>query len=446
MNGRAPTTRYTPAPGSRVAYQVFGGGENDVVFVPSWGNCVDAMWDEPRISRFFDCLSAFTRVICFDKRGTGTSDPVPLQELPALEQWMEDVRAVMEAAASQQACLIGANEGGMMAMLFAATFPEAASSLILIDSCARLLRAPDYPMGMPAEVTGRYLARFEAEWGTGATMEMVAPSVAHDVRLREWYARYERLSLSPASARAMYANVFRLDLRPVLAAIRVPTLVLHRQGDRQIRVEHGRYLAQHIRDAKYVEIPGDDYYFWLGFEPLVEEIEEFLTGRRLAPERDRMLATVLFTDIVASTERAVAMGDHDWRDLLDAHHSIVRGELTRFRGREISTAGDGFFAVFDGPARAIRCASRIRDAVRALGLEIRAGLHTGEVEMTGDDVAGIAVHIGARVASAARPSDVVVSRTVVDLVAGSGISFEDLGVQPLKGVPGEWQLLRVASA
>jgi class 3 adenylate cyclase len=434
-----PETRYARGKDGNVAYQVVGDGPLDLVFIPGWANNVDAMWEEPSLARFLRRLATFSRLLCFDKRGTGVSDTVPLAALPTLEDWSDDVGTVMRAAGSTRAALLG--HSGPMAMLFAATHPEQTSALILVDTYARLARDVDYPWGMPLARTRQAFERVWEEWGTGSNLDVLAPSMAGDERFRRWYARYERLAMGPRAARALNTSAFESDLRSVLPAIRVPTLVLHRIGNRFIRVGHGRYLADHIRGAKFVELPGDDHMFYVGeTEAMLSEIEEFLTGARPVPEFDRVLATVLFTDIVGSTERAAALGDRAWRALLDTHHEIVRRELERHRGREIQVVGDGLLATFDGPARAIRCACAMTDAVRGLGIDIRAGLHTGEIELVGSDVAGIAVHIGSRVAGEAGAGEVLVSSTVKDLVAGSGIRFADRGLHVLKGVPGEWRL------
>lgn len=439
-----PETRFARTKNGDVAYQVIGDGPLGLAFIPSWLSNVDAMWEEPSLARFLNRLATFSRLVCFDKRGSGVSDPVPLAALPTLEEWMEDVRAVMDAARLEHAALLGIAEGGPMAMLFAATYPERTSALILVDTAARLLRDVDYPCGLPADQVPRFLARLKDVWGTGETVPFVAPSAQHDDRFRRWLARYERLAIAPQAHLQMYAQHFERDLRAVLSSIRVPTLVLHRVGDRHIRVAHGRYLAGHISNAKYVELPGDDHLFFAGdSEAMLAAIEQFLTGVRPMPEIDRVLATVLFTDIVRSTERAVTLGDRAWRALLETHHGIVRRLLERHRGREIKSTGDGFLATFDGPARAIRCACDIRDDVRALGIEVRIGLHTGECELMEDDVAGVAVHIGARVMANAGPGEVVVSSTVRDLVAGSGLRFVDRGIHVLEGVLGEWRLFGV---
>jgi class 3 adenylate cyclase len=332
--------------------------------------------------------------------------------------------------------------------MFAATYPGRTSALALYGTFARMLRAPDYPIGLPAELFGQFLQRIEESWGTGAiSAEYFAPSMAADEAFRQSWARFERLAVSPGGMQALMRLLHETDARHALSSIRVPTLILHRSGDRVARVEGARYIAERIQGAKYVELPGPDHFPWVGnTDAILDEVEEFLTGARRSPELDRVLATVMFTDIVGATERAVALGDRRWRELLDSHHVVVREQLARFRGREIDTAGDGFLAAFDGPARGVRCADAIVREVRRLGLQVRAGLHTGECEVLGDKLSGIAVHTGARVASAAGPGEVVVSGTVKDLVAGSGIRFADRGVQTLKGIPGEWHLYAVASA
>jgi class 3 adenylate cyclase len=439
-----PETRYAPSRDGYIAYQVVGDGPLDLVFIPFWTSNIEVMWEEPSLVRFLRALSTFSRVLCFDKRGTGVSDPVPLAALPTLEEWMDDVRAVMDAGGSKRAALLGSGEGGQMAMLFAASHPERVSALILVDTCARYLRDVDYPWGLPADRVPRFLRRLEELWGTGRFVDHLAPSVAHDDRFRRWYGRYERLMSGPRAMATMYAAHLERDLRGMLPSIRVPTLVLHRVGDRQIRIGHGRYLAQHIPAAKYVELPGKDHLFYVGdTETMLGEIEEFLTGVRPLPESGRVLATVLFTDIVTSTERSAQVGDRRWKDLLDQHDTLIRRELERHRGRLVKNTGDGILATFDGPARGIRCAQAIATGVKALGIEVRAGLHTGEVELRGDDVTGMGVNIAARVMDAAGPGAVVVSSTVKDLVAGSGVHFADRGAHHLRGVPGEWRLFVV---
>jgi class 3 adenylate cyclase len=357
---------------------------------------------------------------------------------------MDDVRAVMDAAGSQRAALFGISEGGPMCVLFAATYPERTTALILYGSYAKRVWDPEYPWAPTQEERQKWYDLLQREWGGVADLATVAPSVANDEPFRQWWAMYLRRSASPAAALAFGQMNTQIDVREVLPAIRVPTLILHRTGDRDIDVGGARYLSQRIRDARYVELSGDDHLPWVGdVDALLDEVEEFLTGARHVPDHDRVLATVLFTDIVGSTEKAEALGDRAWRELLGRHHALVRTELARFRGREVDTAGDGFLAVFDGPGRAIRCGCAIRDNVRQLGIEIRAGVHTGEVELIGDKPAGLAVHIGARVAATAGPGEVVVSSTAKDLVAGSGIRFTERGPFPLKGIAGEWRLYRV---
>jgi len=407
---------------------------------------VEYAWEEPWYSDYLRRLASFSRLILLDRRGTGLSDRVA--ELPSLEQRMDDVRAVMDAAGSERAALFGHSEGGPMCMMFAATYPARTSALVLYGTFARLMRAPDYPIGAPAEAAEKFLEQIEQSWGTGITSaNHFAPTLANDDNFRRSWARFERFAVSPAGMKALMRIIYATDARHVLSVIRSPTLILHRTGDRVARVEGARYVAERIQGSKYIEMPGVDHFPFVGdTDAIVGEVQEFLTGVRHAPEPDRILATVMFTDIVGATETAAALGDRRWRDLLDSHHVAVREQLAQFRGREIDTAGDGFLAAFDGPARAIRCACSIVRAARRLGLEIRAGLHTGECEVMGGKLSGIAVHIGARVASMAGRGEVLVSGTVKDLVAGSGIGFEDRAVQTLKGVPGEWHLYAVASS
>jgi pimeloyl-ACP methyl ester carboxylesterase len=440
-----PTTKYAKSADVHIAYQVVGEGAQNLVLVPGWVSHVEYAWEDPSCSHFLRRLASFSRLILLDRRGTGLSDRV--SELPTLEQRMDDVRAVMDAAGAERAALFGLSEGGAMCLTFAATHPSRTSALMLYGAFARLLRAPDYPIGVPAGLFGQLLELVEQSWRTGSlSADYFAPSLAHDEAFRRSWARFERLGVSPSGIKALLRITQDTDARPALPVIRVPTLIMHREGDRVIRVEAARYIAERIQGAKYVELPGPDHFPWVGdADAILDEVEEFLTGARRSPEPDRVLATVLFTDIVGATERAVALGDRRWRELLDSHHTGIREQLTRFRGREIDTAGDGFLAAFDGPARGVRCAGAIVREMRRLGLEIRAGLHTGECEILGDKLSGIAVHTGARVASVARAGEVLVSSTVKDLVAGSGITFEDRGIQVLKGLPGEWHLYAAAS-
>jgi class 3 adenylate cyclase len=427
--------------GQYIAYQVCGSGDSDIVFIPDWVTNLDVMWEEPTVARFLDRLASMGRLICFDKRGTGVSDPIPLGAVPTFEEWMGDVGSILKAAGSERAALVGHGDGSPMAILFAATHPQKTSALVLADAYARRSRAPDYSSGIPPKIADLYIETILRNWGTGQDTIVGAPSLANNLTFIEWRARYERLAMSPGVFNVTYPTTFQLDVRPVLETIRVPTLVLHRAENRYIRVGNGRYLADHIPGAEFVELPGADHFFHAGdIDAFLDPVEEFLTGSGESADDDRVLATVMFTDIVGATEYVDRVGDRAWRELLERHHAIVRKELNRYRGREIDTAGDGFFATFEGPARGVRCALAIRDAVKSLGVEIRAGVHTGECEVVSDKVSGIAVHIGARVMSRARPSEVLVSRTVKDLVAGSGLDLVDSGRHTLKGVAGEWRL------
>jgi pimeloyl-ACP methyl ester carboxylesterase len=440
-----PHTRYAKRPEGMIAYQVLGDGPLDLIFVDAFPTNVEIMWEEPGIAHFLRRLGSFSRLICYDHFGHGVSDRY-CGTGHALDSSLDDMRAVMDAVGSQRVVLFGHGEGGMMVMLFAATYPERVSSLILADSAARRIRAPDYEWGIPGDEFDRIAELFDQGFGTGAHIDVLAPSRAQDRAFRDWFGRYSRLTIGPTDAATVWRGILlRNDLRPVLPSIRQPTLVLHHGGNRYIRVGHGRYLAQHIPNAKYVELPGEDHLYYVGDSDVVlNEVQEFLTGARHVFEEDRVLATVLFADIVDSTERAAELGDRRWRELLERYYEMARREVTRYRGREVDTAGDSFFATFDGPARPIRCACTLRDVVSSLGISIRAGLHTGECERMGDKVGGIAVHTGARVAGQAQPGEVLVSSTVKDLVAGSGLQFHDRGVHALKGVPGEWRLFAVA--
>ena len=429
--------------GQSVAFEVIGDGPLDLVFIPDWVGNLDVMWEDPTLAAFLERLARFSRVICFDKRGTGLSDPVPLGAVPTWEEWMYDVGTVMDAAESRRAAIFGHGDGGGMALLFAATSPERTTALVLADAYARRMRAEDYPWGLPEEAVPKMVDAILKSWGTGEAARVGAPSLAGNAAFIEWRGRFERLAMSPGQFNPVYPRTYDVDLRWLLPTVRVPTLVLHRAGNRYVVPGNGRFLADSIDGARYIELQGDDHFFHAGdVEAMLGPVEEFLTGSRAVPEPERVLATVLFTDIVGATSVAERMGDGAWRELLDRHHAVVRRELKRFNGREIDTAGDGFFASFEGPARGVRCAMAIRDAIRPLGIEIRAGLHTGECERSGEKLAGIAVHIGARVAGLAEADEVLVSRTVKDLVSGSGLIFVDRGVHQLKGVSDSWQLYR----
>jgi class 3 adenylate cyclase len=433
-----PVTRYAKSGDVHIAYQVTGEGPLDLVWVPGFVSHLEHHWEEPAMARFTERLASFSRLIRFDKRGTGLSDRVAI---PTLEQRMDDVRLVMDAVGSERAALFGISEGGPMSLLFAATYPKRTVALVIYGSYAKRSWSPDHPHGLRDSQWDALFDTMEREWGGPMGLEIWAPGAAKDERLKQWWATYLRLAASPGAAIQVMRMNREIDVRHVLPAIRVPTLILHRNGDRLTSIAQARVMAEHIVGARFVELPGDDHLFTVGdTDVILDEIEEFLTGVRHGPEPDRVLATVLFTDIVGSTEKAAALGDRRWRDLLEQHGAVVRRELGRFRGREIDTTGDGFLATFDGPARGIRCARAVSEGVHALGLEVRAGLHTGEVELLDDKVAGLAVHIGARVAAAAGPGEVLVSSTVKDLVAGSGLRFQDRGLQALKGVPGEWHL------
>ena len=424
-----------------IAYRVFGAGPRDLVLIPGTLSHAELYWDFPVNQYLLKRLTSFARVIVFDKRGQGLSDRVGEQ---TLEERIGDVRAVMDAAGSARATIFGWSEGGPMSLMFAATYPERTSALILCGSFASIKSGP---RDVSPERWEMFLHHIETEWGKGVLVPINAPSRRNDQTFLEWFGRLERASASPGSIVALMRANYDIDVRHVLPAIQAPTLILHRVGDKTVPVESGRYLAQHIGGARYVELPGDDHLLQAfdaeTLELLIDEIEEFVTGARHGPEPDRVLVTVMFTDIVSSTERAAAVGDRRWRQLLEGYVGMARQQLERFRGREIDVAGDGLFAIFDGPARAIRCACAIRDAVHQLGLEVRAGLHTGECEVAGAKVSGISVHTGARIAAAAQPQEVLVSGTVKDLVAGSGIRFADRGTHVLKGVPDNWRLFSV---
>jgi pimeloyl-ACP methyl ester carboxylesterase len=437
-----PDTRYALSGGVNIAYQVLGEGPRDLVFVPGWVSNIEGYWEEPALARFFTRLASFSRLILFDKRGTGLSDRVA--DMPSLEVRMDDVRAVMDAAGSEQATLFGTSEGGPMCALFSATHPARTSALIMAGSYPRRTRAPDYPWGPTDEEFLAWMGQMGREWGGPFGLDARAPSMAGDKRFRQWWARLLRMSASPAAAEALTTMNAEIDIRHILRSIRVPTLILHSVHDQAIDFGASQYMADRIPQAKLVRLPGPDHLVWLSdADTIVGEVEEMLTGARRGHEGDRVLATVLFTDIVGATEEAASLGDRRWHDLLDSHHGLVRRELSRFRGREINTAGDGFFAAFDGPARAIRCACAISEGVQPLGLSVRAGLHTGECEVMGSEIGGIVVHTGARIAALAGPGEVLVSSTVKDLVAGSGLRFSDYGTKSLKGVPGEWHLYSV---
>jgi pimeloyl-ACP methyl ester carboxylesterase len=433
------TIRYAKSGPVHVAYQVFGNGTVDLVFVPGFISHLEIWWSEPAHARWLRRLGESARVILFDKRGTGLSDRVDPQ--PDMDARMDDVRAVMDAVGIGRAAIMRISEAGSLASLFAATHPERCQALILYGAFAR------FSSWFPTEAALQQFYRYaDTTWGTGASLPMFVPSMVGNKAFEEWWAKFERLGANPAACIEIMRLNSQIDVSAVLPTIHVPTLIIHRKDDVAVNVEGGRELAALIPNARYVELPGTDHIPFVGDNAgeIVEAIEEFLTGSRAPVKVERVLATVLFTDIVGSTEKAAALGDRHWRDLLDEHSKTIRAELTRFRGHEVKSLGDGFLATFDGPARAIHCAQSIITALRPLEIPIRAGIHTGEVEIADDDIRGIAVHITSRVAGFGGADDIVVSRTIKDLVAGSGITFEDFGTHVLKGVPDAWQLYRVA--
>jgi class 3 adenylate cyclase len=437
--------QYAQSDSVDIAYAVVGDGPRDVVWVAGAITNLAVMWELPEYRRFCERLASFSRLILFDKRGMGLSDRV---EVGTLEERMDDVRAVMDAAGSEHASLIGVSEGGPMSIVFAATYPERTDALFLVGAEVKEETTEDWPWGEATrEEFEAAMASVYERWGKGRMIDYFWPTRAGDARLIEWGSRLQVESMTPRTAEKFMRMGFEIDVRDVIPTVNVPTLVVHRAGDAICHVENARYLAKHIRGARYVELPGIDHIPWGedGGEDVIAEVREFLTGVREAVEPDRVLATVLFTDIVGSTRQATKLGDRRWRDLLELHHERIRKELERFRGHELDTAGDGFLASFDGPVRAIRCARAAQDSVRDLGLHLRAGVHTGECEVLAGKLSGIAVAIGARVAAQAEANEVLVSGTVHDLVAGSGIEFEDRGTTELKGVPGEWRLFAVAS-
>jgi class 3 adenylate cyclase len=439
----SPAARYAKSGETHIAYVVAGDGPMDMVWVPTWISQVEHLWEEPSLRAVFERLTEFSRLIMFDRRGSGLSDP--MVGAPTLEEQMDDVLAVMDAAGSERAAVCGLLEGGPMAIMFAATHPQRVTALVLYATFARASQAPGYEWAWPLEERKARTREFIEHWGEGLIAGGAWPSkLQKDDSFREWAGRLERLAASPATAQMIFDLIGEFDVRDVLPTIRLPTLVMHRREDSFLKIEHGRYLAEHIPGVRYVELEGTENLIGAGdSEAIVGEIEEFLTGTRHRREPDRVLATVLFTDIVGSTQRAAELGDSRWRGLLERHDQLVRQEIQAHRGRAVKSTGDGVLATFDGPARAIRAASSIDEAMHELGIEIRAGLHTGECEVIGDDVGGLAVHIGARVMGQAGPGEVLVSSTVKDLVVGSGIEFEERGTRELKGVPGEWRLFAV---
>jgi class 3 adenylate cyclase len=437
-------TRYARShDGTSIAYQVHGEGPLDLVFVPGFVSHAEVVWEEPAIARFLRRLASFARLVMLDKRGQGLSDRPG--KPPTLEESMDDVLAVMDAAGCGRAAIFGVSEGGPMSILFTATYPERVSSLVLYGTYARMIKAPDFPEGISNGTLDNWAEMMRQQWGGPVGVDKWAPSAVGDPEFERWWARLLRLGTSPAGAIQLMDLYRDMDVRAALPAIDVPTLVVHREADLIVPVRQARYIAAHIPNARYVELPGADHLPMVGDQDeILDEVEEFLVGSRHGREAERSLATILFTDIVGSTEMAARLGDRRWRDLRERHDATVRRQLALHRGREVKTMGDGFLAVFDGPARAIRCACAIRDELRRIGIEVRAGIHTGEVELIGEDVGGMAVNIGARVGALAEGGEVLVSSTVRELVVGSGIEFEERGSHRLKGAPDEWRLFAVA--
>ena len=437
-----PPVRYAKSGDVHIAYQVIGSGAIDLVLIPGLFSNIDHHWEEPGCARFLRRLASFTRLIVVDPRGTGLSDRA--QQYPPMEDQVDDILSVLDAVGSRSAAFFVFSQAGPIAILFAATHPERTRALVLYATYAMNGLAEDYPWGRSTEWLDNFDRLIEREWGTGFFLPQIAPSRVDDPSFRSWWARMERASCGPGNAHTYFRVYAQTDVRSILPSIQVPTLVLQRDADIFRDPGHSKYLASHIPSARYVELSGVDHLPYVGdADAIVEEVQEFLTGVRPLPDHDRVLATVLFTDIVASTDKASAIGDRAWKELLERHDGLIRRELGAFRGMEIQTTGDGFLATFDGPARAIRCARSVVDAVHGIGLQVRAGIHTGEIELMGDQVGGIAVHIGARVAALADADQVLVSGTVKDLVAGSGIEFEDRGSHTLKGVPGQWRVFAV---
>jgi class 3 adenylate cyclase len=441
--GVQPETRYAWLGQDRIAYQALGEGPLDLVMTGAV--TIDVAWEDPGVALFLHSLASFSRLILFDRRGTGASDPPPPEPLPPWESHAEEVAVVLDAVGSERTAILAEIDTTPGAVFFAATRPERTSALILVHASAKYVAGEDYPIGIPKEVAEALVAQVDQLWGTDAMAAMYVPSRAGDERFRRWWAKLLRTGASPrAAARALLRTVMEVDLRPLLPLIQAPTLVLHRRDFHVPPVEHAHFLTEHIPDARLVELPGADMsVIWDTPEVALDLIEEFLTGVRPVPGPMRVLSTVLFTDIVGSTERAARLGDRRWRELLNAHDELAGRLIEEFGGKLIKTTGDGILATFDGPSRGVRCATALRDQLRGIGLQIRVGLHTGEVELRTGDVGGLAVHIAARVMAAARPGEVVTSRTVRDLIVGSDITVEDRGEHALKGIDGSWQLFAV---
>jgi class 3 adenylate cyclase len=439
-----PETRYARLQGDRIAYQVLGEGPPDLVVAPGSFGHLDIAWEDPAISLFFRTLASFCRLIIFDRRGTGVSDPLPPGPLPSWEAYAQELAAVLDEAGVQRAALLAEVDAGPTAILFAATQPDRVSALVLAHTTAKLVATADYPIGLPAEVAEALVAQVDRLWGSQALAAMVAPSRAGDQRFRRWFAKLNRAGANPRAAQGLLRALLEVDVRPALGLVQAPTLVLHRRGAQLIPLAHGRYLAEHLPHATFVELPGaGPTLVWETPELVLDHLEAFLTGVRRVAAPARVLATVLFTDIVGSTQRAAMLGDRRWRELLGVHDELAGRVVQEFGGRLVKTTGDGILATFDGPGRAIHAAAALAEELASVGVQLRAGVHTGEVELRDGDVAGIAVHVAARVMAAAQPGEVLVSRTVRDLVTGSDIALHDRGTRPLKGLAGSWQLFSV---
>jgi class 3 adenylate cyclase len=439
-----PETRYARLGDDRIAYQVLGQGPPDLVMTRGGYGHLDMVWEDPGFTLFLRSLASFSRLILLDRRGMGASDPLPQDPLPPWESYAEELVAVLDAVGSERAAILAEMDGGPLALFFAGTRPDRTSALVLANTAAKFVAADDYPIGIPAEVGEALLAQFDQGWGTDVLLAGLVPSRAGDERFRHWFARTQRAMASPRAAQPLLRTMLAVDVRTVLPLIQAPTLVLHRREVQLLPIENARYLVEQIRDAKLVELPGADApLIWEEPQLALDLIEEFLIGVRRAAEPTRALATVLFTDIVDSTKLASQLGDRRWRELLNTHDDVARQLVEEFNGRLIHTTGDGILATFDGPGRGIGCAAALRDQLAGIGLPIRSGLHTGEIELRGDDVGGIAVHIAARVMATAGSGEIFTSRTVRDLIVGSDVSLEDRGTQPLKGVEGIWELFAV---